>query len=287
MSIAIVKLRSRALFMNTDFAVVLPDPGFGQTYEKGKKYKVLWLLHGAGNDYTEWLYGAHLTTHLRGHDTIVVLPSAQNSDYGCYPDFGTGYDFPKFFFEELMPYIYANFPASPKPEDNFIAGASMGGYGSMMLGLMHPDKFGGIAAYGSSMRESEFLEPYTGMTGAEFRTYAMAHRTEFRTEYGNRAEGIKPKEINVIAKYPTVQAFLDSDECMFRRFPEKMKEYKLPPMYITVGTEDLFYEPTLRFKAYADSLGADNITYWFAEGYGHGGGLWELSLKETIKMFDL
>lgn len=45
----------------------------------------------------------------------------------------------------------------------------------------------------------------------------MAHRTDFPAEYGDPAVGIKPEEINVIAKYPTVQAFLDSPECMYRR----------------------------------------------------------------------
>lgn len=280
---ATVKLKSKVLFMNTDFTVLLPE----KLAKNGEKFKVLWLLHGAGNDHTEWLYNTGLTNHLRGHDTIAVLPSALNSDFGAYPDFGTGYDFPKFFFEELMPFVHGNFPASSRPENNFIAGASMGGYGAMELGLMHPERFGGIAAFGSSMREAEYLDPYVNMTGWEFRSFAMANRKLFRTEYGNPDEGIKPKEINVIAKYPTVQDFLDSPECMYRRFPEKLKEGNLPHMYFLVGTEDLFYEPNVRFKAYVESLGADNVTFEFEDGYGHDERLWDIGLQRIIKMFEL
>lgn len=283
MNIATIKLRSKVLFMNTDFVVLLPE----KIAKNNEKFKVLWLLHGAGNDYTEWLYSIGITQYLNGHDTIVVLPSALNSDYGFYPDFGNGYNFPKFFFEELMPFVYGNFPASSKREDNIIAGASMGGYGALELGLMHPEKFGGIGALGASMRESEFLEPYTSMTGEEFRKFAMANRTSFRTEYGRADEGIKPKEINVIAKYPTVQDFLDSPECMYRRFPEKLKEENLPPMYFAVGTEDLFYETNVRFKAYVQNLGAENVTFDFLEGCGHDDRVWNYGIKHVIEMYRL
>lgn len=287
MSFATIKMRSRALFMNTDVSVFIPDPGFGKEREPGKKYKVLWLLHGAGNDHTEWRYGSHLSLYLRGHDTLVVMPSALNSDYGCYPDFGGGYDFPRYFFEELMPFIHGQLPASGRPEDNYIAGASMGGFGALSLGLQHPELFGGIGAFGCSMRESAFLEPYRDMTGAAFREYAMAHRTDFPTEYGNPQEGIKPKEINVIAKYPTVQAFLDSPECMFRRFPEVVAAGKLPPMYIACGTEDLFYAPTLRMRDLVQETGAEHVTFDLKEGVGHTGKLWDLELEKFIQHFGL
>ncbi len=283
MNTARVRMKSRVLFMSTEITVLLPE-----ACEKGMACKVLWLLHGAGGDNTEWLYGSHLTKYLRGHNqTMVVMPTALNSDYGSYPEFGTGYDFPKFFFEELMPFIYATFPASSEPEDNFIAGASMGGYGAMSLGLRHPEKFGGIAAFGSSMRESGFLEPYADMTGHEFRELAMKNRKEFPTEYGNPAEGMKPKEINVIAKYPTVRDFLNSYECMWRRFPEALEKGNLPKMYFAVGTEDLFYEPVKRFKAYADELGADQVEYDFVPGFGHSGKLWDMELEKVIRIFGI
>ncbi len=287
MSFATVKLKSRILFMNTDISVFLPDPPLGREREFDKKYKVLWLLHGASGDHTEWRYGSHLAQYLRGRDTMAVMPSALNSDYGCYPDFGGGYDFPAYFFEELMPFVFGELPASSRPEDQILAGASMGGFGALSLGLQHPERFGGIGAFGCSLRESAFLEPFTEMTGAEFRAYAMAHRKELPTEYGDPAEGIKPKEINVIAKYPTVRDFLNSPECMYRRFPEAAASGKLPPMYIACGTEDLFYGPTLRMKALAEDCGAENITFDLVEGVGHSGRLWDLELKKLIDHFGL
>lgn len=280
MNEAKIRLRSRVLFMNTEFMVLLPE----KPAEDGEKFKVLWLLHGAGNDYTEFLYGTPLTQYLNGHRTIAVMPSGLNSDYGHYPDFGGGYDFPKFFFEELMPFIYASFPASEAREDNFLAGISMGGYGALELGLMHPEKFAGIAAIGAGMREAEYLDDYSHMTGEEFRKFAMANPTLFRTDYG--APGaIKPKEINVIAKYPTVRDFQNSPECMYRRFPERLREGNLPPMYFLVGTEDLFCVSVKRFEELAGSLGADNVTFMYYEGYRHEPALWDIALERVIELF--
>ena len=64
---------------------------------------------------------------MENRNLIAILPSAGNSDYGNWPDYGRGYDFPRFFFDELMPFIYNSFPVSSKRVDNYIAGQSMGG----------------------------------------------------------------------------------------------------------------------------------------------------------------
>ena len=280
-----VKLNSKKLMMDTEVTILLPALREGETAPK--KRKVLWLLHGAGNDDTEWLYNTHMPDYMSERDVIVVCPSAQCSDYGVWPDYGKGYDFPAYFFGELMPMVAGFYGGSDRREDNFIAGMSMGGYGALALGLLHPEKFAGIAGLGSSMREAEYLEPYVDMTGAQFKKFAMAHKTMFRTEYGDPKVGIKDKEINVIAKYPTVQDFYDSFECMYRRFPEKLAEGNLPPIYFFVGTEDTFCEPQRRFKAYADLLGAKNVRFDFEPGYGHTDRAWDLGLQRTLEFFGL
>ena len=312
MNILHIKLKSRVLFLTTDLVALMPETAESGAAEaastktielkaaeseaaerkpaepKAAGLKVLWLLHGASGDCSEWLTNTHLLKLLEGRtDLMVVMPSALNSDYGSYPDFGTGYDFPGFFFEELMPFVRGQLGGSDRPEDNFIAGASMGGYGALMLGLLRPELFGGIGALGASMRESSFLEPYRRMSGSEFREYALAHRREFPTEYGSAEYGIKPKEINVIAKYPTVQDFLDSPECMYNRFPKLVERGILPPIYMMVGTEDLFYEPVRRFEALTQKLGTDKVTFDFAAGYGHEIRLWDEKLKDLLAFFGI
>ena len=283
MNLVTVRLQSRVLFMPTDVTVLLPETPAAE----GEKLKVLWLLHGANGDHRSFLYSADFNAYARRHRCLIVLPAALNSDYGNYEHFGTGYNFPAYFFDELMPFVYATFPTSPKREDNYLLGASMGGYGAMSLGLARPERFAALGMLGASLRESAFLEPYKDMDTRDFRALATAEPERFPTEYGQPGS-IKRKEINVICRYPTVQAFLDSPECMYRRFPEVVAAGTLPDIYAACGTEDLFCAPTRRFEALADELGvANKVHFTYAQGIGHSGAYFNEEIGRFMDYYQL
>ena len=81
---------------NTQVSILLPDRDRAVTnkefYESGRKYPVLWLLHGTHGDHTDWLRKSMVEVYAREREIIVVMPSAANSDYTDWPGFGTGYD---------------------------------------------------------------------------------------------------------------------------------------------------------------------------------------------------
>lgn len=284
MNIATVRMMSKVLFMPTDVTVLLPE----KQKEDGEKYKVVWLLHGACGDHRTFLYSVPFDELLERHPAIIVIPSALNSDYGNYEQFGTGYNFATYFFEELMPFIYGTFPASSKREDNFIEGASMGGYGAFSLGLAHPEKFAAIGALGATLRASEFLQPYEDMDSREFRKIALADRKAFPTEYGNPDEGIKLKEINVITRYPTVREFLDSPECMWRRFPEAAASGMLPQIYVACGTEDLMYPAVSRMQKLVEELGVgDKVHFKLREGVGHSAEFFDAEIGCFLDFYEV
>ncbi len=112
-------------------SVILPERPNGMSakefYSSGKKYKVLWLLHGSYDDHTAWVRKSNIEVYACEKDLIVVMPNALNSNYANWPQFGLGYNMYDYLFEELMPLVYNWLPASPKREDNYIAGLSMGG----------------------------------------------------------------------------------------------------------------------------------------------------------------
>ncbi len=283
MHILKIRFKSRHLAMPTYVAVLLPD----SVTEDARKRKVLWFLHGAMQDYEDQLQDDAFMDAVKDRDLIVVIPDGLNSDFGNYEDFGNGYDFPSYFFDELLPFVYANFPASDEPADNFIAGASMGGFGAMELGLLHPEKFGGIAAIASSMRESEFLQPYLDSPMEDFKRDALENPKDFPTEYGFGQSGIKRKEVNVIAKYPTVQDFYDSPECMWNRFPEVVSAGNLPRLYVACGTDDLFYPPTRKFEEMAEDAGVKDSRFVFADGVGHEEPFFDVQLGESLDWFGM
>ncbi|MCD7835017.1 MAG: esterase family protein, partial [Lachnospiraceae bacterium] len=268
-----LKMRSKMLKLNNQICILTPTPGMSgkpeEYYSSNKKYPVLWLLHGAGGDADGFLYHAHLEQMLRGKEVMIVIPYGLNSDFANHMEFGTGYPFTDYFFEELMPYIYQMFPASERPEDNYLAGYSMGGAATLMLSLYRPEKFCQAGVLGSTVRESEFLKPYLDFSGEDFRKEAMANHKKFPTEFGDPAYGITLKEINMISRYPTVRDYVDSMECTIERFDDAAKAGKLPSLYFCCGDQDSCCEKVKEFRKHAEKLGVTDIGYEFVPGCDH------------------
>lgn len=103
-----------------------------RSFTKAGKYKVLWLLHGGNSDDTAWQRKTMIEVCAKEKNLIVVMPEAHNSFHTNWPeDPVLGYNMYDYFFSERMPAIHNRFPASDKPEDNFIAGNFMGGPGTI------------------------------------------------------------------------------------------------------------------------------------------------------------
>ena len=73
----------------------------------------------------------------------------------------------------------------------------------------------------------------------------------------------------MIARYPTVKDYVDSEECTWDRFPEALESGRLPEMYFCCGDQDLCYPKVQEFLEYAEGLGAENIRFEVLPGYNH------------------
>ncbi len=273
----------------TQVTVLAPSPSIGSDpssfYANKKKYKVLWLLHAGCGSSSDWTHYSVLPRLLNSKDVIAVIPDGLNSDFSNHPEFGDGYAFADFFFQELIPFIQNWMPASPKAEDNFLVGASMGSMGAWTLLMQHPERFGGIAPLSGIPRDYAYLEQYRTMSAGEFRAMASADRKQFPAGYGNPSMGIWPKEINMICKYSCVGDFLDSIENNWELFCSMAKEGKLPKMFIVGGTEDRNVQ---KIRAFTDSVALDNVKYSCVEGRGgHGFDFWDGFLPEMLEFFEI
>ena len=278
---------SNYLMVNTQVNVIMPRIELSKSprefYSSGRKYQVLWLLHGSCGDHTDWIRNTNIARYAEERDLIVVLPNVLNSDYSNYMTFADGFRVWDYLTEELMPLIFNWLPVSNKIEDKYIAGLSMGGTGALMIGLGHPDLFQGVAVLSSTAREVEYLRPFAQMTSAEFRKAAV-DKTKFS---GPNGTGMRLKEINQVAKYDTVQDFLDSCENAWDRLPEVAGAGKLPQMYVSCGTKDQnVYPRFLRFKKYAQEIHAD-IFFEEEEGFGHEYALWDISIRKAMDYFGI
>lgn len=111
----------------------------------GKRYPVLYLLHGAtgsGKEYVEAL-GKELQELANNKQAIIVAPSCE--PYGWYVDSPTVSEnqIAGFITKELVPHIDSLYPTTKK---RAIAGLSMGGHGALLLGFRNKNLFQSMAS---------------------------------------------------------------------------------------------------------------------------------------------
>lgn len=137
-------VESKLLKGERKFSIYLPPD-----YESSSRsYPVLYLLHGAGDDHTGWVqFGEvlHIADKaiLNGEATpmIIVMPDADTGQRGYFNSLNGDWPYEDFFFQELMPYVEKNYRIKGEKRYRAIAGLSMGGGGTFMYALKHPELF--------------------------------------------------------------------------------------------------------------------------------------------------
>ena len=266
MALITLSVESQYLNGTTGVSIILPDKPRNlepaQFYGSGRRYKVLWLLHGTYGDHTDWVRKSMIEIYAREKELLVVMPSALNSDYANWERCMMGYQMADFLTEELMPLVYHWLPASDRREDNFIAGLSMGGGGALKYALAHPDKFAAAAVLSSAARNYERI--LADPQAAQDKRLA-----------------------NRLANYGGAENFLHSNENTWRLLGERVRQgADLPRLYCACGSNDFLYEWYREFKAYALEIGAP-ITFEEIEGYAHEWRFWDLTIQKALAFFGL
>jgi enterochelin esterase-like enzyme len=109
---------------------------------------VLYLLHGAGDDQTGWIqFGEVLNITDKaikdGTATpmIIIMPDANTGRRGYFNDPRGDWNYEDFFFKELVPFVEKKYRIKSDKRFRAIAGLSMGGGGSFVYALHHPEMF--------------------------------------------------------------------------------------------------------------------------------------------------
>ena len=135
---------SEILNMERKYAIYLPPD-----YERSERsYPVLYLLHGGGDDQTGWVqFGEvlHIADKAinEGYATpmIIVMPDASAKLKGYFNDPKNEWKYEDYFFEELMPHVEKTYRIKGEKRYRAVAGLSMGGGGTYMYALHHPELF--------------------------------------------------------------------------------------------------------------------------------------------------
>lgn len=138
--------------------LVYTPPG----YAAGKKYPVLYLLHGIGGDEKEWYNNGspqHILDNLYAQKKlvpmIVVLPNGRaepndRAEGNIYAHFKAFEKFEQDLLTGVIPFIEANYPVKASRKYRALAGLSMGGGQSLNFGLNNMDTFAWVGGFSSA-----------------------------------------------------------------------------------------------------------------------------------------
>lgn len=209
-----LKMPSKILKGERKYAVYLP-PDY-DTSERS--YPVLYLLHGAGDDQTGWIqFGEVLritdASIKEGIATsmIIIMPDANSGERGYFNAGDWKYE--DFFFEEFMPYVEKKYRIKKEKRYRAVAGLSMGGGGSFMYALRHPELFS------SSCPLSAYVGPLT--------------IEDLKTQITRMGKSYTEEEI---------QSYFENYNALNLLESKPVEQIKSVKWYIDCGDDDFLYE---------------------------------------------
>ncbi len=257
-----LSIQSKILGKAVKYAVYLPAG-----YETSqRKYPVLYLLHGYSDDETGWVQFGEVQkitneTIAKGDatDIIIAMPDAGVSWY--INDAGGKVRFEDFFVQEFIPAIDSLYKTRNKREYRAVAGLSMGGYGSLIYGMKHPDLFAACAPLSAAVWNDEHI---TGLPQADWMNY------KFNELFGSSQEGkkrltetwYKNSILNIAATTPV----------------EKLNQVRF---YIDCGDDDFLIKGNMELHAL---LTDRKVKHEFRVRDGaHNWPYWRSALPEVLK----
>ncbi|MFS4493681.1 alpha/beta hydrolase [Maribacter sp. 2308TA10-17] len=239
-----LSMTSKILKMERNYAIYLPPD-----YETSERsYPVLYLLHGATDDHTGWVqFGEvlRITDNAIKDGTatpmIIVMPDADTGRMGYFNAGDWKYE--DFFFQEFVPHVEQKYRIKSEKRYRAVAGLSMGGGGSFMYALHHPELFS------SACPLSAYVGPLT--------MKELEDRMNWYKEEYSKAE---------------LKAYFENHNVLELLETIPVKDVKSVRWYIDCGDDDFLYEGNslvhiaMKKKEipheYRVRDGAHNWTYW-------------------------
>ncbi len=179
-SVFALTINSKALKREVKYRVYVPN----EYKTTSIYYPTLYLLHGLYGSEADWsskeqgnmqeICDAYFAKN-PAQKRIVIMPDGGNLWYRDSADDSCKYE--TFFFEELMPEVQKRFRCLTDRANTAIAGLSMGGYGSALYALRHPDRFESCYAMSPAIFSRETVKDFF-----DFKTFKnfLAGRENFQ-----------------------------------------------------------------------------------------------------------
>ncbi|MBQ9263977.1 MAG: hypothetical protein IJ189_07200 [Clostridia bacterium] len=250
MALAKIRFFSKALGMCVTCNVILPQY---KEPNKARKVPVLWLLHGAYGNYSDWCRRTNIERYAAPYGLAVVMPSGHNSSY---TDMAHGMKFYTYIAEELPQVLPKMLNLSTEREDNFIAGLSMGGAGSMMIGLSKPEQYAAIGCLSAGA-----VNTHSNMRKGKFGTFAFGDSSDAAPAYQ--------------------QPFANAEKIIKAGLP-------CPRIFHACGDQDYLLENAHTARDFFTAIPGNPFDYKYVEAPGaHTWDFWDEHIKQFIAYLKL
>ena len=243
-----VQFFSQALDVASTVHVILPEPSQGigvEAAQAAEPPKVLYLLHGYSDDHSIWMRRTSVERYAAQYNLAVVMPAVNHS---FYTNEVQGERYWDYVSEELPQVMHRFFRLSRRPEDTFVAGLSMGGYGAMKLALTHPERFGAAASFSGAVD-----------------IVALSRNT--------------PSKAGMQRIFGPVSKLRGSEHDLFHLMESKPE--KAPRLYVSCGTADFLYSAHKKFVPALKKHGWD-VTSFEKPDAVHEWGFWDEEIRKFI-----
>lgn len=249
---------SDVLQVATTMTVILPQEATNQigaeAHARAGNFPVLYLLHGLSDDDSAWTRQTSIERYAMPLGLAVVMPQVSRS---FYRDEATGNRYRTFLTEELPSVVRDFFRVSQRPEDTFVAGLSMGGYGALTWALTHPDHFAAAASLSGALDVATRSESPNDITGVEFWDRVFG---------GRPVRGTSHDPMWLVEQAATSGA-------------------APPSLYVACGTEDDCFPDNERFVAACQRHHLP-VTVDFGPGE-HEWGYWDARIRDVLAWLPL
>lgn len=203
--------------------VILPENYAAQD----QSLPVVYLLHGAGGNYTSWVSKApHIKAYANTHNIIIVCPDGGVTSWYFDSPIDASMQYETYVSEELVEAVDKKYNTIANKKARAITGLSMGGHGAFYLAFRHTDIWGAAG----SMSGGLDLRPYPNHWDISKRLGSQSENKKRWSENSviNMIYLLDGRNLKLIFDCGIDDFFYDDNQ----RMHEKLVERRIPHDYI-------------------------------------------------------
>ena len=211
--------------MNKDISSIIIKPA-GYSL-KSNNYPVLYLLHGAGDDYTSWTSNVpSLQKYANEYNILIVCPDGGSTSWYFDSPIDDQIKYETYISKELVDVIDNKYKTIPEKAARAITGLSMGGHGAFYLAFKHPDIWGAAGSMSGGLDIRSF--PNGWDLPKRLGSYSDHKAFWEENTVINLVYKIKANDLKLIFDCGINDFFYDAN----KRLHEKLVERNIPHDYI-------------------------------------------------------